>query len=127
VLLVSALLSEQDGDGTAIPFIAEDFHLLPVAIGIVLSAFFGYTLIQIPADLLSDRLGPRFVLIGSIAWFALMTAATGLAPGLWMIAVRAAHGVGEGLFPTAAAKAFSNWSANVGQGGRTAYNLPRVE
>ena len=34
---------------TAIPFIAEDFHLSPLAMGGVLSAFFvGYAAMQIP-------------------------------------------------------------------------------
>lgn len=96
---------------TAIPFIAQDFHLSPITIGGVLSAFFvGYALMQIPGGLLTDRFGPRIVLTGSIAWFSVMTAISGIAPGLttlWI--VRVLFGFGEGPFPSAAAKAVANW------------------
>jgi MFS family permease len=96
---------------SAIPFIAKDFHLSPLAMGAVLSAFFlGYAAMQLPGGLLSDRFGPRLVLAGSIAWWSLMTALTGLAPGLTaLMAIRFLFGLGEGPFPAAASKALSIW------------------
>jgi sugar phosphate permease len=96
---------------SAIPFIAEDFHLSPIRMGEVLSAFFaGYALMQIPGGLLADRLGPRVVLTASIAWWSILTALTGLAPGLTvMLVIRVLFGFGEGPFPSAASKALSIW------------------
>src|SRR5579859_5957013 len=68
---------------SAIPFIAKDFHLSQTAMGAVLSAFFiGYAAMQIPGGMLADRFGPRPVLTAGIAWWSIMTAATGLATGL---------------------------------------------
>jgi sugar phosphate permease len=96
---------------TAIPFIARDFQLSPLAMGGVLSAFFvGYALMQIPGGLLSDRFGPRAVLTGSILWWSVLTAVTGAVPGLTtMLIVRLLFGLGEGPFPSAASKAVSAW------------------
>src|SRR4051812_20664517 len=96
---------------TAIPFIAKDLHLSPLVMGGVLSAFFaGYALMQIPGGLLADRFGPRAVLTASIAWWSVLTALTGMVPGLTaMLVIRTLFGVGEGPFPSSAAKALSNW------------------
>lgn len=96
---------------TAIPFIAKDFDLSPLEMGQVLSAFFlGYALMQIPGGVLADRFGPRAILTSSIVWWSVLTAMTGMVPGLIAIlVVRVLFGVGEGLFPAAAAKALSNW------------------
>jgi MFS family permease len=96
---------------SAIPFIASDFHLSPLQMGGVLSAFFlGYAAMQIPGGLLADRFGPRIVVTGSIAWFSLMTAMSGLVPGLLaLLVVRTLFGLGEGPYPSAASKAVSRW------------------
>lgn len=95
----------------AIPFIAVDFHLSPLQMGAVMSAFFvGYAVMQIPGGVLADRFGPRAILALSIGWFTLMTAATGLATGwVTMIAIRVLFGLGEGPYPAAAAKAAAAW------------------
>lgn len=92
---------------SAIPFIAKDFHLSPLAMGEVLSAFFvGYTIMQIPGGVLADRFGPRAVLTASIGWWSIMTALSGMAPALLsLLAVRALFGLGEGPYPSAASKA----------------------
>jgi len=96
---------------SAIPFIAHEFHLSSTAMGAVMSAFFaGYALMQIPGGVLADRLGPRAVLTFSIAWWSVMTALSGAAPGLAsLLAVRVLFGFGEGPFPSAASKALSVW------------------
>jgi MFS family permease len=96
---------------SAIPFIAKDFNLSPLAMGGVLSAFFaGYALMQIPGGLLADRFGPRAVLTVSVAWWSLMTALTGMASGLTaLLVIRVLFGLGEGPFPAAASKTLAIW------------------
>lgn len=48
---------------SAMPFVAAEFQLSPLAVGSVLSAFFlGYSLMQIPGGFLADKLGPNRVL-----------------------------------------------------------------
>ncbi len=96
---------------SAIPFVAKDFHLSPLGMGEVLSAFFvGYALMQIPGGLLADHFGPRAVLVGAITWWSIMTALTGAAPGLMaLLAFRLLFGLGEGPFPSAGSKALSIW------------------
>jgi sugar phosphate permease len=96
---------------TAIPFIAKDLNLSPVAMGAVISAFFvGYAVMQIPGGLLADRFGPRALLTFSIGWWSIMTACTGFVPGLSaLVAVRVLFGICEGPFPPAISKALSNW------------------
>jgi MFS family permease len=96
---------------SAIPFIGEEFHLSATSMGAVLSAFFmGYALMQIPGGLLVDRFGPRVILTTSIAWWTLMTAATGLASGLAsLLGIRVLFGIGEGPYHVAASKTLALW------------------
>jgi sugar phosphate permease len=96
---------------SAIPFIAADLQLSPMATGQVLSAFFaGYALMQIPGGLLADRFGPRVVLTTTIVLWSIMTALTGMASGLVaLLAIRVLFGVAEGPFPPAVSKTVSQW------------------
>ncbi len=96
---------------SAIPFIAQDFKLSPLQMGQVMSAFFvGYAAMQIPGGLLADRFGPRVVLTAAIGWWSIMTALTGLVPGLIsLLVVRVLFGLGEGPYPAGSSKAVSNW------------------
>jgi sugar phosphate permease len=96
---------------SAIPFIGAEFQLPPTIMGAVMSAFFvGYAFMQIPGGLLADRFGPRPVLTWSIAWWSVMTALTGFAPGLTsLLIIRVLFGLGEGPFPAAASKTLSVW------------------
>jgi sugar phosphate permease len=95
--------------GSAIPFIAKDFNLSPLAMGWVLSAFFmGYSVMQIPGGLLVDRFGPNRVLTAAVAGWSLLTAATGLATSLLvLVLVRVLFGVTEAPFPSSASKALA--------------------
>lgn len=97
--------------GSAIPFIARDFNLSPLAMGAVLSAFFvGYSVMQIPGGLLADRFGPNRVLAAAIAGWSLFTAATGFATSLVnLVVIRVLFGVTEAPFPSAASKALAIW------------------
>src|SRR5437867_1718123 len=71
---------------TAIPFMAKDFHLSPLAMGGVLSAFFvGYSVMQIPGGLLADRFGPNRLMTASIVGWSCFTALTGTANSLPML------------------------------------------
>jgi sugar phosphate permease len=96
---------------TAIPFIASDLHLSPLAMGGALSAFFlGYALMQLPGGLLADRLGPNRVMTASIAGWSVFTALTGAVGSLpALLSIRALFGVCEGPFPSTAAKAIAIW------------------
>ena len=96
---------------TAIPYIADEFGLTPVSMGVVMSAFFiGYAFCQIPGGLLADKFGAQKVMFTGIAWWSVFTAITGMAYSLIsMIFIRIAFGIGEGVFPAASWRAVANW------------------
>jgi sugar phosphate permease len=96
---------------TAIPYIAKDFNLSPVAMGAVMSAFFiGYTAMQIPGGLLVDKFGARKILIFAIGWWTVFTTCTGMVSSVVRMAwVRLLFGVGEGLGPGAYFRMIANW------------------
>ncbi|MCM3571454.1 MFS transporter [Neobacillus mesonae] len=95
----------------AIPYISKDFHLTPVDMGVVMSAFFaGYALFQIPGGLLADKFGPRKTMAAAITWWSLFTAATAMVTNLTsMLVVRVLFGLGEASFPGGSWKTLSNW------------------
>ena len=95
----------------AIPYIAIDFNLSPLAMGGVMSAFFaGYTIAQIPGGMLGDRFGIRWVAAIAVAWWSVFASATGLVSSvLQMLVVRTVVGLGEGLFPGCSFKGISMW------------------
>ena len=104
---------------TAIPFIADDLHLTPLAMGSVLSAFFmGYAAMQIPGGLLADKLGPNRVMTSCISGWSVFTALTGTAGSLTaLLVIRVLFGVCEGPFAPTASKAVAIWfpQAEVGR------------
>lgn len=95
----------------AIPYIAKDFNLTPLAMGVVMSSFFaGYALFQIPGGLLADKFGSRKVMAGAIAWWSVFTAFTGMAASLTsMLFIRFIFGIGEACFPGGSWKTIANW------------------
>ena len=95
----------------AIPFISGDLHVGPDRMGWILSSFFaGYALFQIPGGILSDKIGPRAVILGALAWWSVFTGLTGVAASLGtLLVVRFLFGVGEGLFPAAVWKVIGQW------------------
>ena len=97
---------------TAIPYIAKEFNLAPIAVGAVLSAFFfGYASFQIVGGILADKFGARKVMTWAIVWWSAFTAFTGLANNLFnMLWIRALFGAGEGVAPAATWKACAIWS-----------------
>jgi len=97
---------------TAIPYIAKEFSLTPLAVGVVLSAFFiGYASFQIVGGILADRFGSRKVMTFAILWWSMFTAFTGMVGNLAnMLWVRVLFGIGEGVAPAATWKACAVWS-----------------
>jgi sugar phosphate permease len=96
---------------TAAPEIIKEFGFDKITMGVIFSAFvWAYALFQVPGGWLSDRFGPRKVLAGVVAYWSLMTAATGLAAGATSFKIiRFLFGVGEaGAFP-GATRAMQLW------------------
>jgi sugar phosphate permease len=96
---------------TAIPYIAQEFKLSPVEMGVVMSAFFfAYAVCQIPGGLLGDRFGVRKVMCFGIFWWSVFTAVTGMAANLTqMVVMRVLFGLGEGIFPACSFKTISTY------------------
>jgi sugar phosphate permease len=95
----------------ALPLIADEFHLSPTVMGVVISVFFlGYGAMQLPAGIIADKIGARnSITLGVAAWsvFSFLTGmATSLTSLMW---VRVFFGISEGLHPPAAFKALSAW------------------
>ncbi|MFL6414241.1 MAG: MFS transporter, partial [Bryobacteraceae bacterium] len=96
--------------------IASDFHLSDIQLGWVFSAFvLGYALLQAPAGLLADRVGPRRTLAFAVIWWAIFTALiTWLSPATafiipLLIAIRFTLGVGEAVMYPASNCIVSAW------------------
>lgn len=89
---------------TAAPVISKEFGFDKITMGAIFSAFvWSYALFQIPGGWLGDRFGPRRVLTGLVAYWAIMTAVVAAATGkLSFASIRFLSGIGEaGAFPTA--------------------------
>ncbi|MDZ5610389.1 MFS transporter [Bacillus pseudomycoides] len=93
----------------AVLFITKDLHLSASATGLLFSSFFaGYALMQIPGGWLSDRFGPRKVLLTAIFLWSIFTGLTGAAWSLFsLIIIRFLFGIGEGGFQPASSKLIS--------------------
>ena len=98
----------------AMPLISKEFSLSPEQVGYLFSAFFiSYTVFQIPGGYLSDKVGPKKVLLVALIWWSIMTMATGVARTFsQFFIVRVLFGIGEGLQPPCAFKLNSNWFPN---------------
>jgi sugar phosphate permease len=96
---------------TAAPQISKEFGFDNVTMGYIFAAFvWAYALFQVPGGWLSDRFGARSVLGTIVAYWSVMTAATGLAfSSTSFIVLRFLFGVGEaGAFP-GATRAMQLW------------------
>ena len=95
----------------AAPQLRTEFHLSPAEVGLFLSAFFwSYSLLQVPAGMLLDRLGPKPIgRWGALLWSAasLLTAVAGGFGGIF--AARVLLGVAEAPAFPACAKATGYW------------------
>lgn len=95
----------------AVPYIAADFHLSPLAIGVVISAFFAsYSATQIPGGVLADIFGVRKVATAALIWWSAFTGFTGAASTLsQLLFTRVLVGLGEGIYPACVFKAVAEW------------------
>jgi sugar phosphate permease len=96
---------------TAAPLISKEFGFNNVTMGYIFSAFvWAYAIFQVPGGWLSDRFGARTVLGTIVAYWSIMTAATGLAfNATSFYVIRFLFGVGEaGAFP-GATRAMQLW------------------
>jgi len=113
VLFVSWIVSFMDRMvmSVAIPYIAVDFHLTPLAMGVVMSAFFAsYSVSQIPGGLLADIFGVRKIGTIALLWWSGFTAITGAVGNLTqMIIARLLFGLGEGIYPACVFKSVAVW------------------
>jgi len=120
--------------GIAGKFIQDEFSIPLKTMGWILGAFLlGYSLSQVPGGYLSDRYGPRRVLIAAIAWWSILTATTALAPQLflrgwfgvaWSFAVvRFLIGIGEAPSAPAYTKVVANWMGSSRRGLGSSFNL----
>jgi ACS family D-galactonate transporter-like MFS transporter len=67
----------------AAPFISEELHIGPVAMGLVFSAFsWSYALAQIPGGVFLDRFGVRLTYFLSVFFWSVFTALQGVATNL---------------------------------------------
>ena len=97
---------------TAASELKKEFHLSNTEFGLVLSGFaYPYLVFQVIGGWIGDRLGPRKTLVICGAVWAVATALTGLATGLFSLMLfRLALGFGEGAtFPTAT-RAMQSWT-----------------
>ncbi len=80
--------------------ILQEFKLTYAKAGILATAFFyAYTLMQLPAGHLGDRLGRKIVLVSCTAWWGLMSLLTGLAQSFVSLFIfRFLTGIGEGAY-----------------------------
>jgi MFS family permease len=92
--------------------IAGEFHLSPVAMGYLLSAFFwSYALCLIPVGMLADRWGARKTIAVCIALWSVMTAAAGFASNLSVLLLtRLGLGVGESAVFPAGGRVLREWA-----------------
>ncbi len=84
--------------------IAQEFHLSNIQLGGVFSAFvLGYAAAQAPAGWLSDRVGPRLILLIGVVWWAVFTSLiTVISPKLayaflLLVGIRFCLGLGEAV------------------------------
>jgi MFS family permease len=94
--------------------IASDLSISKVELGYVFSSFlWGYTLFLIPAGLLVDRFGSRWVAAASMAVWSAATALTGGALSVGtLIATRVVMGTGESSCYPSAGRVIREWVPN---------------
>ncbi len=88
--------------GSVLPSLTHQYHLSTAMKSFVsISANIGIVIGIVPAGRLTDRYGRRVVLIVGTVTYAVLTFATGLAPGIgWVVGLRVAAGVAMGaVFP----------------------------
>ncbi|MFP3387752.1 MFS transporter [Brevibacillus sp. SIMBA_040] len=96
---------------TFLPFIQKDLDLTPVELGQLASVFFfAYSLAQVTAGFLADKIGPKKVMNIAIIVFTAITALTGVVKTFGQfLALRIGLGLGEGHHFAPACRTINNW------------------
>ena len=100
----------------------EEFHIANTRLGAIFSAFgIGYALFQVPGGMLADKLGPRRVITGAIAFWSGLTVLCAVADRLpfsaWLglplslAIIRMLIGVGQAPALTSANRVVAGWMA----------------
>jgi MFS family permease len=115
------------GDRSALsigaPAVAHEFGLSPVQVGYLLSSFlWTYFLFNLPAGIISDRLGARRSTAFAVALWSAATALTGATFSLgFLIATRMFMGVGEAFGFPVGNRAIREWAPGTERGFATAF------
>lgn len=89
----------------AVVSITGDLQLDASSTGIILSAFLGYAIMQIPGGWLADKFGAKRILLMAVIMWSIFTGLTAIAWSLTaMIVIRFLFGIGEGGFQPASSK-----------------------
>jgi sugar phosphate permease len=97
------------------PIISKQFHLSPVQLGVILSAFsWSYAIAQIPAGMIANWLKPRKTYFyGMLAWCIILILTTQAASyGAWII-FRIPFGIAEAITWPAASVLLARWFPRV--------------
>lgn len=84
----------------ALPLIGSDFGIHKTQQGMLVAAFgLAYLLCQVPAGLVADRFDPRWMMLGTLVFWTVCTAVSGLAGSFAaLLALRLLFGAGQGGF-----------------------------
>ena len=131
VLLVAGMVLcyvQRGALSVAAPALMKELRLSEAEMGLLLSAFFlSYSLMQMPAGWLVDRLGVRRSYAAGFLFWSVVSACTGFTRGLFSLCVtRVLLGVGQSVAFPASARAVANWFQNKERGVVTASYLTGV-
>jgi MFS family permease len=107
LLYVAFLISlvDRSAISLALAQIGKDFDLQAADLGIIISAFLGYAVMQVPGGWLADRFGAKYLIVVAIAMWSVFTVMTSFAWSLAsLIVIRLVFGLTEGAFPAASFK-----------------------
>ncbi|ORM71272.1 MFS transporter [Pantoea rwandensis] len=95
----------------AAPLLTKDLNLDPAELGIVFSSFFvGYSLFCFVGGHMSDKYGPKKVLlVAMLVWSVFCMLTAGVAGILSLLVVRVVFGMGEGPYATCTNKIIYQW------------------
>ena len=121
VLLVVGMIicyAHRNALSVASPFMIQELNLSPTVMGILLSAFFwSYSLMQIPAGWIVDRVGVKSAYAAGFLVWSIASAVTGFANGLiTLVFLRMLLGIGQSVAFPASARAVANWFQNMERG-----------
>jgi MFS transporter, ACS family, D-galactonate transporter len=112
VLIISAVAYvDRVNLSVAAPVLTKEFHTNAAVMGLLLSSFtWSYTLLNVPAGMLVDRVRTRFVYSGALLIWAAASFLTVLANSIGaLFGPRLLLGVGESPFIPAAVRTMSDW------------------